>query len=176
MCTPSTLPVSLLKRHLAIPVPSSSASALELALNEPDDLPSSKPSASALALACSSVRPTMAISGCVKHAAGLVEHLHLVVDLHEAAHGLDTGLVELEALRVGHAARAHEGGIDVEGRVRDLLLGLGVNKLDLDRLLAGLARHHLGGEDRGVAVNLARLDQHAVGHAPDVRVKGGHHR
>mmetsp|Transcript_63053 Transcript_63053/g.150420 ORF Transcript_63053/g.150420 Transcript_63053/m.150420 type:complete len:247 (+) Transcript_63053:365-1105(+) len=71
MCTPSTLPVSLLKRHLAIPVPSSSASALELALKEPVDLPSVKPSFSAFAFAWSSVRPTIAISGCVKHAAGM---------------------------------------------------------------------------------------------------------
>merc|ERR1719199_1837514 len=39
MCTPSTLPVSLLKRHLAMPLPSSSASALELALKDPTDLP-----------------------------------------------------------------------------------------------------------------------------------------
>mmetsp|Transcript_48120 Transcript_48120/g.96282 ORF Transcript_48120/g.96282 Transcript_48120/m.96282 type:complete len:237 (+) Transcript_48120:273-983(+) len=72
MCTPSTLPLSLLNRHLAIPLPSSSARALELARKLPVLFPSSKPSASALALACSSVSPTMAISGCVKHAAGMV--------------------------------------------------------------------------------------------------------
>mmetsp|Transcript_72142 Transcript_72142/g.192842 ORF Transcript_72142/g.192842 Transcript_72142/m.192842 type:complete len:210 (-) Transcript_72142:1042-1671(-) len=70
MCTPSSLPVSLRNSTLARPVPSSSARALELARNEPVDLPSSNPSAAASALACSSVRPTMPTSGCVKHAAG----------------------------------------------------------------------------------------------------------
>mmetsp|Transcript_33309 Transcript_33309/g.68773 ORF Transcript_33309/g.68773 Transcript_33309/m.68773 type:complete len:247 (+) Transcript_33309:285-1025(+) len=72
MCMPNTLPVSLLNTHLAIPVPSSSASALLFARKLPVLLPSSKPSSAALAFACSSVSPTMAISGWVKQAAGMV--------------------------------------------------------------------------------------------------------
>mmetsp|Transcript_26935 Transcript_26935/g.68391 ORF Transcript_26935/g.68391 Transcript_26935/m.68391 type:complete len:210 (+) Transcript_26935:251-880(+) len=72
MWTPRTSPESLLKSTLAMPVLSSSARALELARKEPPDLPKVKPSASALALAWSSVRPTIAISGWVKHAAGML--------------------------------------------------------------------------------------------------------
>mmetsp|Transcript_12011 Transcript_12011/g.27510 ORF Transcript_12011/g.27510 Transcript_12011/m.27510 type:complete len:248 (-) Transcript_12011:804-1547(-) len=71
MCTATTSPVSSLKRHLAIPFPSSSASAFELARNDPVDFPRVHPSFSARSLACSSVGPTMAISGWVKHAAGM---------------------------------------------------------------------------------------------------------
>merc|ERR1719163_2578962 len=93
MCTPSTLPVSLLKRHLAMPLPSSSASALELALKDPTDLPRVKPSFSARALACSSVSPTMAISGCVKQAAGIASWstscdlcMYVQVSMHACMH------------------------------------------------------------------------------------------
>ena len=107
-------------------------------------------------------------------AAGLVKHLHLLVDLDEAAHSLDTLLVELQALRVGHAPGADQGGVHVQGRVGDLLLGLGVNQLDLDWLLARLAGEHLSGKDGGVAVHLAGLDEDAVGNAADVGVEGGH--
>mmetsp|Transcript_22293 Transcript_22293/g.44491 ORF Transcript_22293/g.44491 Transcript_22293/m.44491 type:complete len:224 (-) Transcript_22293:902-1573(-) len=75
MWTPTTFSVDLLKRTLAMPAPSPSARALELALKLPWDFPSSHPSASALSTACSSVRPTMAISGCVKQAAGTASWL-----------------------------------------------------------------------------------------------------
>mmetsp|Transcript_20885 Transcript_20885/g.49678 ORF Transcript_20885/g.49678 Transcript_20885/m.49678 type:complete len:302 (-) Transcript_20885:815-1720(-) len=104
----------------------------------------------------------------------LVEHLHLLVDLDEAADGLDALVLKLEGLRVGDAAGADEGSVDEERRVRDLLLGLGVDELDLHGLLSGLARDDLGSENRGVAVNLAGLNQRAVSHAADLGVKGRH--
>mmetsp|Transcript_17770 Transcript_17770/g.42716 ORF Transcript_17770/g.42716 Transcript_17770/m.42716 type:complete len:207 (-) Transcript_17770:1015-1635(-) len=69
-CTPKISSVSFRNSTLAIPSPSPSASAFELALKCPVDLPSSNPSALALSLAWSSFNPTNAISGCVKHAAG----------------------------------------------------------------------------------------------------------
>mmetsp|Transcript_17105 Transcript_17105/g.51722 ORF Transcript_17105/g.51722 Transcript_17105/m.51722 type:complete len:223 (+) Transcript_17105:924-1592(+) len=60
---------------LAMPSPSPSASAFELALKLPCEMPISQPSFSARSRACSSVGPTMAISGCVKHAAGTASWL-----------------------------------------------------------------------------------------------------
>eukprot|EP00968_Pinguiococcus_pyrenoidosus_P024872 scaffold5138_cov251-Pinguiococcus_pyrenoidosus.AAC.9 len=71
MCTPRIFSVSLLKSTFAMPSPSSSARAFELARKWPTDLPSSKPSALARSTACSSVRPTKAMFGCVKQAAGI---------------------------------------------------------------------------------------------------------
>ena len=106
----------------------------------------------------------------------LVENLHLVRDLNETADSLDAHVLEANVLGVGNAARADEGSINVEGRVRNLLLGLGVDELDLDGLLSELARSHLGGEHRGVAVNLAGGDEHAVGDAADLGIKSRHHR
>mmetsp|Transcript_19554 Transcript_19554/g.40824 ORF Transcript_19554/g.40824 Transcript_19554/m.40824 type:complete len:225 (-) Transcript_19554:973-1647(-) len=70
MWTPTIFSVSLLKSTLAIPAPSPSASAFEFALNDPWLFPSSHPSSFAFSTACSSVIPTMPISGCVKQAAG----------------------------------------------------------------------------------------------------------
>mmetsp|Transcript_46865 Transcript_46865/g.99537 ORF Transcript_46865/g.99537 Transcript_46865/m.99537 type:complete len:247 (-) Transcript_46865:968-1708(-) len=75
MCTATTLPVSLLYRTLAMPFPSSSARALELARKLPWLFPRVHPSAAAFSTACSSVGPTMAISGWVKHAAGMASWL-----------------------------------------------------------------------------------------------------
>mmetsp|Transcript_24183 Transcript_24183/g.71701 ORF Transcript_24183/g.71701 Transcript_24183/m.71701 type:complete len:467 (-) Transcript_24183:67-1467(-) len=75
MCTATTSKVSLRKMTLAMPSPSPSASAFELALKLPCAMPISQPSFSARSLACSSVGPTMAISGWVKHAAGTASWL-----------------------------------------------------------------------------------------------------
>mmetsp|Transcript_9126 Transcript_9126/g.15115 ORF Transcript_9126/g.15115 Transcript_9126/m.15115 type:complete len:250 (+) Transcript_9126:495-1244(+) len=71
MCTPIISSVSLLKSTLAIPSASSSARAFEFARKWPTDLPRGKPCSAARSLAWSSVRPTIAISGWVKHAAGI---------------------------------------------------------------------------------------------------------
>mmetsp|Transcript_23659 Transcript_23659/g.52585 ORF Transcript_23659/g.52585 Transcript_23659/m.52585 type:complete len:286 (+) Transcript_23659:171-1028(+) len=71
MCTPMISSVSLLYSTLAMPSPSCSARALEFALKWPTDLPRGNPCSAARTLAWSSVSPTMAISGCVKHAAGM---------------------------------------------------------------------------------------------------------
>jgi len=49
-------------------------------------------------------------------------HHEVTPHLDEAADGFDTGFVELEGLRVGHTAGAHERSIYVQGRVGDLLL------------------------------------------------------
>merc|ERR1719238_668432 len=115
-----------------------------MALNEPCETPISHPPASAASRACSSVGPTIAISGCVKHAAGIaswlrmcssphmfstaempcaddvavvVERLHLLVDLHEAARlrDVDVDGGEAEARRVGRTARADHARVDLEG-------------------------------------------------------------
>mmetsp|Transcript_29313 Transcript_29313/g.94488 ORF Transcript_29313/g.94488 Transcript_29313/m.94488 type:complete len:271 (+) Transcript_29313:546-1358(+) len=75
MCTATTSYVPFLKMTLAMPSPSPSASALELALKLPCEMPISQPSFSARSLACSSVGPTMAISGWVKQAAGTASWL-----------------------------------------------------------------------------------------------------
>mmetsp|Transcript_18201 Transcript_18201/g.60883 ORF Transcript_18201/g.60883 Transcript_18201/m.60883 type:complete len:247 (+) Transcript_18201:111-851(+) len=71
MCTPRTSRDDLLNMTLATPSPAASARAFELARKLPMPMPSSKPSASALALAVASSRPAKAISGWVKHAAGM---------------------------------------------------------------------------------------------------------
>merc|ERR1719261_453505 len=218
MCTPSTLPVSLLKRHLALPLPSSSASALELALKDPTDLPRVKPSFSARSLACSSVSPTMAISGCVKQAAGIASWstscdlpqmfstaempwadaacasiiLPLASPMHHrpgttAPSALSSTCilsltctnprtVSMFCLSSSRPWVLGTRPVHVQGGVGDLLLGLGINELDLDGLLAELAGRHLRGEHRGVAVDLARLDEHAVRHTADLRVEGRHQR
>mmetsp|Transcript_639 Transcript_639/g.1670 ORF Transcript_639/g.1670 Transcript_639/m.1670 type:complete len:299 (-) Transcript_639:816-1712(-) len=72
MCTPRIFSLSLRNRIFAMPSPSPSASAFELARKYAVDLPSSKPSAVARSFAVVSLNPTIAISGCVKHAAGTV--------------------------------------------------------------------------------------------------------
>mmetsp|Transcript_26979 Transcript_26979/g.88216 ORF Transcript_26979/g.88216 Transcript_26979/m.88216 type:complete len:266 (+) Transcript_26979:113-910(+) len=104
----------------------------------------------------------------------LVQHLHLLVHLHKPANCLDPHVLKPQGLRVGDTTCAHESSVHVERRVGNLLLGLSVHELDLDRLLARLARHNLGSKDAGVAVDLARLNQHAVSDASDLRVEGGH--
>jgi hypothetical protein len=69
--TPRISSVFLLYMTFAIPSPSFSAKALLLALKCPILLPTSNPCSLPKALADSSLRPTKAISGWVKQAAGM---------------------------------------------------------------------------------------------------------
>ena len=88
---------------------------------------------------------------------GLGEDLHLLVDGDEATVGLDAHILEAHVGGVGDAAGGNHGGVDLDGL--DVLLGLGVDHLDGDGLLAGDAGSDLGGEDACAVVDGAVTDE-----------------
>mmetsp|Transcript_21409 Transcript_21409/g.56434 ORF Transcript_21409/g.56434 Transcript_21409/m.56434 type:complete len:537 (-) Transcript_21409:7-1617(-) len=106
------------------------------------------------------------------HVAVRVEGTHLLVGRDETAVDLHVDVLEAQALRKGRAARAHHHGVHLNRL--GVLLSVGVDHLDRDRLDARDAGDDLGGEDAGVVVDRARPDQHALRLLRDLLVEGRH--
>mmetsp|Transcript_28037 Transcript_28037/g.71455 ORF Transcript_28037/g.71455 Transcript_28037/m.71455 type:complete len:480 (+) Transcript_28037:805-2244(+) len=107
------------------------------------------------------------------HLAGLVQHLHLVGHGDEAAAvGLRADGAQVQALREGRAAGGHHHRVHLQ-RVNHLL-GLEVGQLHQHGLHAGHAGRDLGGNDAGVVVDGAAVDEQALRDARNLAVKARH--
>mmetsp|Transcript_1919 Transcript_1919/g.3291 ORF Transcript_1919/g.3291 Transcript_1919/m.3291 type:complete len:209 (-) Transcript_1919:867-1493(-) len=86
----------------------------------------------------------------------LVQHLHLLIDLHKAAHGFNTHGLQTNLLGIRHTASCHHACIHLKGL--HVFLSSGVNHLDGDGLFTKHSRNDLRGKDVGSEINVARLD------------------
>mmetsp|Transcript_19041 Transcript_19041/g.39756 ORF Transcript_19041/g.39756 Transcript_19041/m.39756 type:complete len:252 (-) Transcript_19041:122-877(-) len=105
-------------------------------------------------------------------AIGAVEHLHLIVRLHEATHRLDIHVLQAEVHGRRATARRDHAGVDLDRL--DVLLGVCVDHLDRHRLDARDPGGHLGREHAEAVVNRTRLDQDALGELGDFTVEARH--
>lgn len=103
---------------------------------------------------------------------GLGKDLHLLVDGDEATVGLDAHVLEAHVGGVGDAASSNHGGIDLDGL--DVLLGLGIDHLDGNRLLSGDAGGDLSSEDAGAEVDGTVADEETLGLLGNFTIEGRH--